>query len=88
MIHQNKFKRTIIRKIEKASPRDYEILKAQIMKMLLGAKINLYSRLTKEFLSARLGFTEEETMQFCDDLLEKLRRHTLNAFELIEMHRN
>ncbi len=87
MVNQNKFQGTLLRKIEAACPRDYEILKTQVMKMLLGAKINLYSRLTREALSERLGFTEEETMQFCDQLLEKLRRHTSNVFEQIELRR-
>ena len=87
MINQNKFQGTLLRKIEAAHPRDYEILKTQVMKMLLGAKINLYSRLTREDLAGRLCFTEEETMQFCDQFLEKLRRHATNVFEQLELRR-
>ena len=87
MMNQNKFDTALLKKLAKADDYHYAILKKQVQKTLLGAELVLTSRITRYSLDADLGLEPGDAALFSQQLIEKLRRHTFNVFELVEISR-
>jgi hypothetical protein len=87
MLTTNKFSSDVLKKLEKASFISFELAKKQIEKMLIGSQVNLVSRMTCYKLHDQLGMTEQEVVKFTTQFIEKLRRHSMNIIEQIEIRR-
>ncbi len=87
MLSQNKFSAPLLKKLRAADPFDFVMLEKLIEKSLIGLSINLTSRITRQHLNDVLGLSFEDAEQFSSQLVEKLRRHTMNSLEQIKKSR-